>query len=232
MKLIPIYARNTAEPVAYAKVDDEDFERFGHLRWNLNHQCGRVYRAGGGNHAVLLAREIVGARSGERVVALDKDQLNLQSGNLRKTTQSNVMGTKRLGRNNTSGVKGVSWSRAVGRWRADIKINGRARFLGYHDDIASAADAYRKAAEKAFGCFANDGTRTFPTPPPAGPLKGYPKGVTEPNPGRYQACVTVAGRKRHLGCFDTPEEAHQAYLAAKAALRNPPAAPEQSAPGA
>lgn len=33
--------------------------------------------------------------------------------------------------------------------------------------------------------------------------------------GRYRAAIQVDGRNRHLGMFDTPEEAHAAYVAAK-----------------
>ncbi len=35
---------------------------------------------------------------------------------------------------------------------------------------------------------------------------------------RYRASIVVKGRYIHLGCFDTPEEAHAAYLAAKRQL--------------
>tara|TARA_R110000868_G_scaffold63999_1_gene192616 strand:- start:229 stop:669 length:441 start_codon:yes stop_codon:yes gene_type:complete len=42
--------------------------------------------------------------------------------------------------------------------------------------------------------------------------KGYYK---LPN-GRYQAEIKVDNKKRYLGTYDTPEEAHQAYLDAKA----------------
>lgn len=36
-------------------------------------------------------------------------------------------------------------------------------------------------------------------------------------PGSYMAQITVDGRKKYLGCFPTPEEAHEAYKAAAAA---------------
>lgn len=36
--------------------------------------------------------------------------------------------------------------------------------------------------------------------------------------GRYKAAIHAAGRDRHLGTFDTPEEAHAAYVGAKRVL--------------
>ncbi len=40
-------------------------------------------------------------------------------------------------------------------------------------------------------------------------------GVVLGSNGRYSARLCTDGRQRHLGCFGTAEEAHQAYLAAK-----------------
>lgn len=36
-----------------------------------------------------------------------------------------------------------------------------------------------------------------------------------PSYGKFQAQIWVGGKKMHIGTFDTPEEAHAAYLAAK-----------------
>lgn len=35
--------------------------------------------------------------------------------------------------------------------------------------------------------------------------------------GKWHARITIAGKDKHLGYFDTPEDAHEAYLTAKAA---------------
>ncbi len=39
-------------------------------------------------------------------------------------------------------------------------------------------------------------------------------GVFELN-GRFLASINIDGKKKHLGCFDTPEQAHAVYLEAK-----------------
>jgi hypothetical protein len=36
--------------------------------------------------------------------------------------------------------------------------------------------------------------------------------------GRWRSCITVGGKQCHLGLFDSPDEAHAAYLSAKARL--------------
>lgn len=43
--------------------------------------------------------------------------------------------------------------------------------------------------------------------------------------GRYQAKIMVDGKRKYLGYYDTPEEAREAYLIAKAALH--PTAPSR-----
>lgn len=40
-------------------------------------------------------------------------------------------------------------------------------------------------------------------------------GVSPVKGGRYQAAITVNGKPRHLGFYDSPEVAHAAYVAAK-----------------
>lgn len=40
-------------------------------------------------------------------------------------------------------------------------------------------------------------------------------GVTKGDGNRWKAAIVICGKRRHLGCFDTPAAAHAAYLTAK-----------------
>ena len=73
--------------------------------------------------------------------------------NLRLATNSQNHANGKLYKNNTSGYKGVIWSKEKKKWRADVRFYGETKFLGYYDNIKSAAEAYKKAAQKYFGNF-------------------------------------------------------------------------------
>ena len=74
--------------------------------------------------------------------------------NLREVSRScNMRNTGNLC-TNTSGVKGVSWYKPTQKWRAQIRVPGSSRHLGYFDDFTEAV-AHRLAAEQCLdwsGC--------------------------------------------------------------------------------
>ena len=75
-------------------------------------------------------------------------------GNLRAATCSQNQANRGKNRNNTSGFKGVSFSRRDRKWRAQICVNRKVRNLGSFANPADAHAAYLKAADAAFGQFA------------------------------------------------------------------------------
>jgi hypothetical protein len=85
---------------------------------------------------------------------INGDGLDNRRANLREaTTAQNNQNTARQS-NNTSGLKGVTWHKSRGRWRANIQLAGRQRHLGYHDTPEAAARAYDAAARELHGEFA------------------------------------------------------------------------------
>lgn len=87
------------------------------------------------------------------------DHRNLQRGdnriaNLRPANQSQNCANRGLDKANTSGIKGVSWWDARGKWVAKIECKKRKYTLGYFGTKEAAAIAYAEAANRLFGEFA------------------------------------------------------------------------------
>ena len=57
-------------------------------------------------------------------------------------------------KNNTSGYRGVSFNRDIGKYHAYITLQYKRRHFGFFDSLQEAALAYKKAARKYFGEFA------------------------------------------------------------------------------
>lgn len=60
---------------------------------------------------------------------------------------------KKMLKNNTSGIRGVTWATAKQKWSAQIQFQGRHFNLGYYDKKEDAAVARKKAEEAVFGNF-------------------------------------------------------------------------------
>ena len=61
---------------------------------------------------------------------IDNNKVNNRLLNLRWATNSQNQQNRSIGRNNTSGTKGVSWNNKSNKWTAQIKINGKKIHLG------------------------------------------------------------------------------------------------------
>lgn len=90
----------------------------------------------------------------DQIDHIDGNKLNNQRNNLRSATSSQNAINSKKPKNNTSGYKGVSWSKKSKKWRAQICFEGKQIHLGFFDDSKDAANAYDKAALKYFGEFA------------------------------------------------------------------------------
>lgn len=59
--------------------------------------------------------------------------------------------TGKLFKNNTSGVRGVSWHTARKMWVVRIQDGGKTKTIGYYKDIDDAAKARKEAVKKKYG---------------------------------------------------------------------------------
>ena len=95
-----------------------------------------------------------GEKGGPVVDHIDGDKLNNRRANLRLCSQADNTRNTRLGRNNTSGAKGVSLD-VNGKWRARIWKDRKEIRIGTFDTVEEALAAYDKAAAELHGQFAS-----------------------------------------------------------------------------
>ncbi len=74
--------------------------------------------------------------------------------NLREATNSDNSCNRPMKAGNRAGLKGVSFHKRMGRWRARITKNGEHILLGHFDSPEEAAEAYAKAVSQYHGDFA------------------------------------------------------------------------------
>lgn len=74
--------------------------------------------------------------------------------NLRVATRSLNSANRGAQRNNTTGLKGVTWFKRRSKFVAGVKVNGRRMNLGYFDTAEEAHAAYCEAARNYFGEYA------------------------------------------------------------------------------
>lgn len=148
-------------------VDDEDYDDLVLYKWRCTiwkdgtvNAC-RVKREDGKQRTVLMHREITKAPDGKVVDHKDGDTLNNTRANLRVCTKSENNMNKGVAKNNTSGIRGVSWNKRQKKWEAKIKLNRRTRHLGCFKDINDAAEARRQAEEELFGEFSYRNSRSL-----------------------------------------------------------------------
>jgi len=129
-------------------IDAEDFEKIKNESFCLTLK-GYVYS--GKNK--LLHRMIMNAPDGMDVDHINGDKLDNRKSNLRICTrQENLMNVAKK-KNNTSGFKGVCFDKQSQKFKAQIRIDGKQKFLGLFEKAEDAHEAYKKAAVKLHGEF-------------------------------------------------------------------------------
>jgi hypothetical protein len=88
---------------------------------------------------------------------IDGNKSNNRIANLREATSGENSHNVSTPKHNTSGIKGVSWDRNSGKWKAQIAVEGVHLHLGLFRSIECAADAVREARCRLHGDFANHG---------------------------------------------------------------------------
>jgi hypothetical protein len=151
VKRIPLRNRKK-EIVAYALVDDEDFDALNAHRWHRSGygyanrsvwvpETGKIKHLA--MHRVLLGLDHGDPREGDHE---NRDRLDNRRSNLRillpGQNPQNMSGHTRTAAKGSQ-HRGVCWHKAKKKWMAYSRADGKIKFLGYFDDELVAARAAR-----------------------------------------------------------------------------------------
>lgn len=139
-----------------ALIDNEDFESVNEFRWHINDSGYAISSAPfkGKNRNIRMHRLILGAKVGKYTDHINGNKLDNRRSNLRVCTNAQNMRNIPPKKQNSSGFKGVTWQVDILRWRAQIKVDYKNKYLGVFKVKEEAAKAYNKAAREYFGEFA------------------------------------------------------------------------------
>lgn len=101
-----------------------------------------------------IHRLLVGVTEfGEYVDHINGDKFDNRRCNLRVCSNAENARNSSIGKNNTSGVRGVWFSEQNNKWIASIKVDYEFKYLGSFDEFNSAIKAREEAEEIYFGEF-------------------------------------------------------------------------------
>ena len=149
-----------------AIIDVEDVHLVEGQTWSAQKNYNTTYAIRtdlrkGKRRQVYMHRLIMGEPESSGVDHRDGNGLNNrrrgEAGNLRISTQSENMHNRRGSKNNKPGGKRVHWSAASPKWRAQIRLHGKAVWSVRFDALEDAAAARSKKLAEIHGEFARDG---------------------------------------------------------------------------
>ncbi len=113
---------------------------------------------------VLLHRWILKSYANIRLGGLQVDHINGNKldnrlENLRPASHLQNQQNRGAQSDNKTGYKGVSFHKAMGKYLASIRVNGKSIHLGYYTNPLDAALAYDAAARQYHGSFANTNSK-------------------------------------------------------------------------
>ena len=133
----------------YTIVDDEDLKEVSKYKWYFSNGYARRDAGYGINRErIKMHRFILNIPKNVQVDHKNGDTLDNRRENLRICTKAENLRNRKIGKNNTSGYKGVDWFKNRNLWRAKIKYNNKLIHLGYFQTKIDAAKAYNNAAIK------------------------------------------------------------------------------------
>jgi hypothetical protein len=138
-----------------ALVDDEDYEWLSQYKWCIHSEGYAIRTVWVNSKSVIkfMHRDILNPPAGMFTDHINHNKTDNRRCNLRVCTISQNTFNSKLRSNNTSGIKGVSYSKKSKKWMAQIQYLGTDFYLGCYDNIEDAAIAYDNKSRELFGEF-------------------------------------------------------------------------------
>lgn len=120
--------------------------------WECKCSCGNTTYVGiselilGRINSCGCLRTETSRKNGKKAGQFIKDNFCIENTNINNLTAKKP-------RNNTSGIKGVSWDKERQKWSAQIVFQGKTYHLGRYDKKEDAAEIRKIAEEKLYGNF-------------------------------------------------------------------------------
>lgn len=140
----------------FALVDEEDYDFL--MGWNWIYSDGyaatHAIKPCGKKRMLTMHRLLMNPREGMVVDHINHVKSDNRKGNLRICThQQNLMGQKPQ-KGSSSKYKGVHWHKINKKWKAQITLEGKSKYIGSFPTEIEAAQAYDTAARIHYGEYA------------------------------------------------------------------------------
>lgn len=131
-------------------IDKEDFDKVKDYCWSESSN-GYAQARTIEDSIILMHRLIMNPSDNELIDHENHNTLDNRKENLRICTQDKNMANQKTSKANTSGYKGVYWSKEKGKWYSKIGYKNKNIHLGYFSNIDDAIKAREEAEIKYFG---------------------------------------------------------------------------------
>lgn len=145
---IILYDKNSEESCR-AIIDIEDKHLIFNKKWCIN-TSGYVI-TGSTSPFIYLHRLIMDAQEGDYIDHLEGNKLDNRKSKLKIcTNQENSQNKTKVPSDNTSGVLGVHFDKSRNKWKVEIGINGKNKYIGRFSLLEDAIIARKEAEKKYF----------------------------------------------------------------------------------
>lgn len=141
------WANNSDQPFYF---DVEDYDKIKDYYWIVEKSGYVRSDLHNGRTAIGMHQLLCGVGCDH----INRKRYDNRKENLRMCSQQNNTQNRSLGKNNTSGVIGVSYDKRSGRWLSYLNYCSKRIYLGYFNDKRDAIVARLKAEIQYFGEFA------------------------------------------------------------------------------